>query len=299
MFKLSDEQIEFILNDIKQRGVKLESLQDSLLDHICCLLERDEETEKNFEGTYESTVRRFFKKELKEIEEETEQLLKNKYYYKVKTILYILLFVSLGCNVLLISKNIIQNYQQKQEALEIGPIDNITLKEGTNYLIEKMKKEYPGVSVKNKIYVTFYWAQEPMPFMLSSDSSRAESMGLSVDSLKKLDKHRQAQIFHDLDSLAAKYKNTTVVAAFQRSSGHVQDIINEYKTKNKNTIYLGDMNKLNSGYFNNKQKKDSKMMIRLTPTQFLLNSNGELLYVPEDKWYWKDEYDPKLIALIK
>ena len=39
MYALSDQQIDFILNDIKIRGVETEDLQLNLLDHICCIIE--------------------------------------------------------------------------------------------------------------------------------------------------------------------------------------------------------------------------------------------------------------------
>lgn len=37
--ELTEEQIEFIRKDIKEKGVQLDELADSILDHICCILE--------------------------------------------------------------------------------------------------------------------------------------------------------------------------------------------------------------------------------------------------------------------
>jgi hypothetical protein len=84
MYQLRDEQIDFILTDIKHRGVEMEDLQMNLLDHICCILERDMNEEGDFETVYNKTIQTFFKYELWEIEEETIQLLTFKHYYAMK-----------------------------------------------------------------------------------------------------------------------------------------------------------------------------------------------------------------------
>lgn len=84
MYTLSDQQIDFILNDIKIRGVEMEDLQLNLLDHICCIIECELEQEGDFEDFYHKTIPKFFKKELKEIEEETKLLLTFKNYYAMK-----------------------------------------------------------------------------------------------------------------------------------------------------------------------------------------------------------------------
>jgi hypothetical protein len=41
MYTLSEQQIDFILNDIKSRGVVMEDLQLNLLDHVCCIVENE------------------------------------------------------------------------------------------------------------------------------------------------------------------------------------------------------------------------------------------------------------------
>ncbi len=84
MYVLSEKQIDFILNDIKIRGVEMEDLQLNLLDHICCVIENELEPDGDFENFYLKTIPRFFKKELKEIEEETILLLTFKNYYAMK-----------------------------------------------------------------------------------------------------------------------------------------------------------------------------------------------------------------------
>lgn len=84
MYCVTDEQIDFILSDIRRRGVEMEDLQLNLLDHVCCILERELKETDDFERFYETTIQEFYKKELREIETETIQLLTFKNYYKMK-----------------------------------------------------------------------------------------------------------------------------------------------------------------------------------------------------------------------
>jgi hypothetical protein len=87
MYTLTDEQVEYILCDIRRNGVEMEDLQLNLLDHICCILERDLRDGDDFEAFYHATVRQFYRQELREIEVETIHLLTFKNYYKMKKIM--------------------------------------------------------------------------------------------------------------------------------------------------------------------------------------------------------------------
>ncbi len=89
MFVLKDEQIGFILEDIRRNGIVTEALQQDLLDHICCVIETEMLDESNFEEFYRSILPRFFKRNLREIQEETTLLLTFKNYYAMKKILLI------------------------------------------------------------------------------------------------------------------------------------------------------------------------------------------------------------------
>ena len=71
MYLLNEQQIDFILSDIDARGVKLESLQYDLLDHICVIIEQTLEKEEDFASCYESTISTFYRRDLREIEDET------------------------------------------------------------------------------------------------------------------------------------------------------------------------------------------------------------------------------------
>lgn len=84
MIVLSEEQVQYILEDLEQKGIELEELRFSLLDHICCVLEEELNDSVNFQDHYRKVLPRFFKRELREIQEETELLLRFKNYYAMK-----------------------------------------------------------------------------------------------------------------------------------------------------------------------------------------------------------------------
>lgn len=84
MYCINEKQIDFILNDIRARGVEMESLRNDLLDHICCIIEQNLKEEEDFENFYANTITGFYKDELWEIEEETLRLLTFKNYYAMK-----------------------------------------------------------------------------------------------------------------------------------------------------------------------------------------------------------------------
>jgi hypothetical protein len=84
MYCLTEQQIDFILNDIRARGVEMEDLQSNLLDHICCIIEESLKEGEDFERFYQQTIPRFYTKGLWEIEEETITLLIFKNYHTMK-----------------------------------------------------------------------------------------------------------------------------------------------------------------------------------------------------------------------
>jgi len=84
MYNISDSQVDFILDDIKKRGVELEDLQNNLLDHVCCIIESKMSPNHDFNEFYENTISKFYKTNLAEIEEETKNLLTFKNFYAMK-----------------------------------------------------------------------------------------------------------------------------------------------------------------------------------------------------------------------
>lgn len=87
MYRISEEQIDYILNDIRRGGIETEDLQLNLLDHLCCIIERELEEGGDFEQFYQLAARRFYKNNLREIEDETTNLLTFKNYYAMKKVL--------------------------------------------------------------------------------------------------------------------------------------------------------------------------------------------------------------------
>ncbi len=87
LYVLSEKQVDYILNDIRRNGIQTEELQFNLLDHICCVIENEMSPENDFDEMYRSVLPRFFKKELKEIQEETDLLLTFKNYYTMKKVM--------------------------------------------------------------------------------------------------------------------------------------------------------------------------------------------------------------------
>jgi hypothetical protein len=89
MYNITDEQIDFILNDIRRNGIEMEELQYDLLDHICCIIEQNLNDNDDFESYYRQIIKHFYIKELKEIETETIQLLTFKNFYSMKKFMII------------------------------------------------------------------------------------------------------------------------------------------------------------------------------------------------------------------
>jgi hypothetical protein len=93
MYSLNDKQLDFILGDINARGVRLESLQYDLLDHICVIIEQTLEKEEDFEPCYEATISAFYRQELREIEDETLFLLARRNRLTLsRSLFFVLLF---------------------------------------------------------------------------------------------------------------------------------------------------------------------------------------------------------------
>lgn len=89
MYQLNDKQIDYIFNDISARGIKNEDLQYNLVDHVCCIIERNFKENGDFEEFYLQTISCFYKNNLFEIEEETHLLINFKNYYTMKKIMNI------------------------------------------------------------------------------------------------------------------------------------------------------------------------------------------------------------------
>jgi hypothetical protein len=78
MFTITDQHIDYILNDLEVRGIGISDLRYNLLDHVCILIERGLEDGGDFEAYYRLVIPSFYREELVEIEEETKFLLRHR-----------------------------------------------------------------------------------------------------------------------------------------------------------------------------------------------------------------------------
>ncbi len=74
MYHLSDEEVDFILNDIIARGIITEDIQNNLLDHVCIIIEQNLNQDGDFKEFYFTTIKTFYRHNLSELEEETRIL---------------------------------------------------------------------------------------------------------------------------------------------------------------------------------------------------------------------------------
>ena len=89
MRSLADEQVDFIREDIRRRGVFTESLQEDLLDHLCCYIEEQEQDGRPFEEVYRQAVVAFGQNGLQQVQDETLFLINNKHLTTMKKLMYI------------------------------------------------------------------------------------------------------------------------------------------------------------------------------------------------------------------
>jgi hypothetical protein len=75
MYQITEEHIDFILEDLDKRGIRTESLRLNLLDHICILMEENLEEGGDFRQFYATTIKTFYQNDLFELEIETNYLL--------------------------------------------------------------------------------------------------------------------------------------------------------------------------------------------------------------------------------
>ena len=83
-----DDNYERIKADLIGRGLTYDRLLDDLLDHICCLVEEDMETGKDFESSYNQVLDSIGEKRLPEIQHQTLLNLDKK-FQRMKNFTYI------------------------------------------------------------------------------------------------------------------------------------------------------------------------------------------------------------------
>ena len=75
MSELSEQQVALISAYIKQHGIAQDELHDDLLDHVCTSIERLMDDGKNFEDAFEQTIKLFGPGGLKQVQQQTFELL--------------------------------------------------------------------------------------------------------------------------------------------------------------------------------------------------------------------------------
>lgn len=96
MVSLTDEQVDFIHQEIASRGIRLPDLQANLIDHMCTILENEMSESDDFCAFFYAILPRFFHDNLHEIEWETIQLIHQLKFKRMKKALnYVLVLASL------------------------------------------------------------------------------------------------------------------------------------------------------------------------------------------------------------
>ncbi len=75
MYQITEENIDFILEDLEKCGIKTESLRLNLLDHICIIIEENMEAEGDFHQFYGTIIKAFYRNNLSVLERDTNYLL--------------------------------------------------------------------------------------------------------------------------------------------------------------------------------------------------------------------------------
>src|ERR1041385_2073043 len=104
--ELTAAQIAFIRQDIQQKGITMNDLSDSLLDHLCCAIEND--TGTDFYEAYSKALHAFGNEGLKKIQQQTILLTILKTEVTMKKTMYVMGYIA----VCLISTGLLFKVQQ-------------------------------------------------------------------------------------------------------------------------------------------------------------------------------------------
>src|SRR5690349_19902520 len=96
--KLTHEQVELIRGHIRQSGIQLQSLEDDVLDHVCCVLENENDLNVNFQKRLLDAINDLAPEGLHKLEKETVFLLNSKKLIYMKKLMYL---VGLGSSIAL------------------------------------------------------------------------------------------------------------------------------------------------------------------------------------------------------
>lgn len=284
MYRVSEEQIEFILDDIEKRGVEMEDLQLNLLDHICCIIEREYNETDDFNTIYNTTIKQFFKTELWEIEEETILLLKYKNYYKMKRFLYILFVLSIGFNVYVLSKMGYEYYKLKNWQSDFELMQKVDYYDGFNDFKNKLRAEHPEILKKQFIHITIsrnFMEREPVNTTMFTDTFFVNE-----------DERWRIKRLKLNDSLASIYsKNISFVHVYPKENKKINEEIVKNKENTKNITFIKAASFFGHGYINKKRKEGFWI-----PTTIIIDTSGKLIY---EQGIRAQRIDKKLISILK
>lgn len=85
---LSQEQLNIIRNTVDHERIRISTLRDDVIDHLCCVVEYNLQRGKTFEASLRDAVHELAPNGLDEIERETVFLLNRKKIIRMKTIMY-------------------------------------------------------------------------------------------------------------------------------------------------------------------------------------------------------------------
>lgn len=91
--KLSTEQEDKIKLFVDQQELKIKSLRDDILDHLCCVVESDLKTGKTFEQSLEDAISEIAPNGLIDLERKTFFLLNSKRIIMMKKLMYFIGFI--------------------------------------------------------------------------------------------------------------------------------------------------------------------------------------------------------------
>lgn len=90
---LTDEQVDFIRNNVESQGLTIDTLKEDIVDHLCCVVEIEMKRGKDFHISFQQAIQELAPKGIQEIQNSTLFLLNSKKIIIMKKFKYISGFV--------------------------------------------------------------------------------------------------------------------------------------------------------------------------------------------------------------
>ncbi len=91
--KLSPQQEDVICDYVDSQGLKLKSLRDDIVDHLCCVVDSELRLGKSFDQSFEEAIKELAPNGLIDIERKTFFLLNSKRIIMMKKLMYLIGFI--------------------------------------------------------------------------------------------------------------------------------------------------------------------------------------------------------------